>query len=125
MQWEVDDFGGFAWLCPKCGEHNTNYEWLREPTCYDCGHAIHVRVIVADNASWDRDGWAFHVLANCHSSYSLAACAAALFLAEFYTGDEEAWDQALHDNLNGLTGFQASAAKAMAREIRDWARHDG
>lgn len=125
MQWEIVGAGGLAWRCPACNEYNVDYEWMRKQQCAACQHAIHVRVVVADEGAWDKAGWAFHVLANSENSYSLAACAAALFLAEFYADDEAAWDEALRENINGLTGFQSGAAKQMAREIKGWARRVG
>ncbi len=69
---------------------------------------------------WTEEQWVQHVVANAKDSYSLAVCTAALLLAEEPSDDENHQDEVLDNNINGLSGFQAGAAKAMARAIRSW-----
>ena len=64
---------------------------------------------------WTKKEWEHHVLANCHDSYSLIVCAAALLVKET-RGKKDFYD-VLRDNINGLTVFQGESVKALARYL--------
>lgn len=55
-------------------------------------------------------------VANAGSSYGMVCVAATCLLLE-HPDEPERWNDLLSNNLGGMSGFQASAAIAMARDL--------
>jgi hypothetical protein len=73
--------------------------------------------------SWTKKEWETHVLANCHSSYGLAAVLAGLVAGE---SPKELVHENVCNNVSGLSGFQGAAAESIGDQIRgaDWLDQD-